>query len=281
MNEKNNYGGYRKVVISVIAVAAVALCTIVGIIVVHLVQSKKSEDNYDKLAEKVTSIVVADAETDTAADAVEKTANDNDESEYEEINTFEDSDMATAQNRVVDNATLVADNPDYVGWIYGCGGAIDYPIVQSDNPGYYLKHDYNKDYSNKGAIFTNKLNGELINTDEVLYGHHMKNGSMFAHLCDYKDEQYMRQHPCFYVYSDSGDAQYEVFSVYWMGMKEIEELQVQSSGLGKGEYVQLLKERSAYDTGVEVSEDDVIMTLVTCEYSNSNGRMVVHCRKTM
>lgn len=92
-------------------------------------------------------------------------------------------------------AVVYEQNSDFVGWISIERTNIDYPVMQTiDNPNYYLKHSFEKQYSDYGVPYVQENCDLGLSDNCVIYGHHMNNGSMFADLCKYADEDFYRQH---------------------------------------------------------------------------------------
>lgn len=96
----------------------------------------------------------------------------------------------------VDFDALRAENPDVVGWIYCEGTPIDYLVVQGEDNDYYLHRSYDGAYSTSGTIFIDANNqAGLMDCNTIIYGHHMKNGSMFASLEAWADQEFYEEHP--------------------------------------------------------------------------------------
>ena len=87
-------------------------------------------------------------------------------------------------------ADLTAINPDYRFWLKVDNTNIDYPVVQSEDNDYYLTHDFNKDYLASGSIFMDYRNNFEEDKSTIVYGHHMRNKTMFGELANYKDENF-------------------------------------------------------------------------------------------
>ena len=111
---------------------------------------------------------------------------------------------------------LQAQNPDIYAWIHIPDTNVNYPVLQSDmDDNLYLDHDLYKDYSFPGAIYSqSKNNKEFTDRVTVLYGHNMLDGSMFATLHNFEDEEFFNSHPYFYVYTPTRKLTYEVVSAY-------------------------------------------------------------------
>ena len=183
-----------------------------------------------------------------------------------------------AESRV-DFAELKALNEDVIAWIEIPETAISYPIVQGEDDVYYLTHTFNDTENSAGAIFMEALSSpDFTDMHTILYGHNMKNGSMFGSLMEYESPSYLVAHPLIFIDTEEGSHAYKIFSCYQVdadsdsytiGFKA-DEMYVN--------FLKKLKERSDYDTGVEVTMEDKIITLSTCTNTGTN-RYLVHAKK--
>lgn len=122
-------------------------------------------------------------------------------------------DSKHTQDFQVDWNTLKTQNPDIVGWIR-MDPSVNYPIVQTKNNSYYLKHGFGKSYNINGCIFMHADNkSDWSDPNTIVYGHNMINGSMFGNNKLYKSKSYTEAHPYFYVYTPSGKMTYTIFDV--------------------------------------------------------------------
>lgn len=124
--------------------------------------------------------------------------------------------IITTTNNPVDFEGLMAYNPDVYAWIYIPDTNISLPVLQSpQDDNFYLDHDVYKDYSFPGAIYSqSKNNREFTDRVTVLYGHNMNDGSMFADLHMFGDEDFFHSHPYFYVFTKDRRLTYEVVSAH-------------------------------------------------------------------
>ena len=182
-------------------------------------------------------------------------------------------------------AAVYEQNSDFVGWISIEGTNIDYPVMQTvDNPNYYLKRSFEKQYSDYGVPYV-QANCDLGLSDNcVIYGHHMNNGSMFADLCKYESEDFYQSHKTIRFDTLSGFGEYEVVAVFKTaaysehGFKYYHFVNADSAE-DFDAFIAKCKELALYDTGVTAEYGDKLITLSTCEYSRQNGRMVVVAKK--
>lgn len=178
-------------------------------------------------------------------------------------------------------AEVHEQNTDFVGWISIDGTNINYPVMQTiDNPNYYLKHGFEKQYSNYGVPYVQENCVLGISDNIVIYGHHMKNNSMFADLCKYESEDFYREHPTVHFDTLSGLGEYEIVAVFKTvaysedGFKFYRFVDA-ADETAFDTFISQCKDLALYDTGVDAEYGDKLITLSTCEYSRTNGRMVV------
>lgn len=191
----------------------------------------------------------------------------------------------TEQTAFEKYAAVYEQNSDFVGWISTPGTNIDYPVMQTiDNPNYYLKHSFEKQYSDYGVPYVQENCDLGLSDNCVIYGHHMNNGSMFADLCKYADEDFYRAHKTIRFDTLSGFGEYEVVAAFKTVAYSEQGFQYYhfvnaDSAEDFDAYIAKCKELAFYDTGVSAKYGDRLITLSTCEYSRQNGRMVVVAKK--
>lgn len=163
----------------------------------------------------------------------------------------------------VDLEALRAVNEDVVGWIMIPGTGLSYPVVQGEDNEYYLDHTWKGNYSASGSIFMECGNDpSLEGFHTILYGHRMRNGSMFGILRHYSSAAYWRQHPSVYLVSGGNVYRYDIFAaqevgtgeiVYWLDLAGREE-----------DFIRFCQKHSVIDTGIEPEPGDRFLTLSTC-----------------
>jgi sortase B len=169
-------------------------------------------------------------------------------------------------------------NSDVMGWIEIPSTNINYPVVQAEDNDYYLKHNIKKEESIHGSIFMDYRNKKLgQERHTILYGHHMKDGSMFHDLDLYNNQNFYKENPYIYTVDKSGRRnKWEVFSAY-VSETDFYYLDVDFSSVNKFEqFINQLNERSLINTEVDLMDASNILTLSTCDYSFDNARYVVH-----
>lgn len=177
-------------------------------------------------------------------------------------------------------ADLYAQNNDFIGWIKIDDTVIDYPVMQSkDSPNFYLDHNFNKEYSRFGVPYMQE-NCNLQSDNIVIYGHNMKNKSMFNGLTKYKDKDFYNAHRYIQLDTLSEQRKYEVICAFKTvayannGFKYYEFVNADSQE-DFSAYIEKCQALSFYDTGANAEYGDKLITLSTCEYSQNNGRFVV------
>ena len=179
---------------------------------------------------------------------------------------------------------LYQQNGDLVGWISVADTNINYPVMQSVNePNFYLKHGFDKQYSDYGCPYVQEdCDVQKPSDNIVIYGHHMKNGSMFAHLEKFKDKDFWGEHRKITFNTLTDEQEYEIVAVFRTAVytdsddsfKYYRFVEAESTD-DFDSYITKCKELSIYDTGVSAEYGDKLITLSTCEYSRTNGRLVV------
>lgn len=166
---------------------------------------------------------------------------------------------------------------DYRGWIKIDNTNINYPIVQGKDNSFYLDKDINKNYLSSGSIFMNYLNHGFNDENTVLFGHHMRNKTMFAQLKKYKEKEFFYGDNDIVIEVENDKVlKYKVFSAYVTDSKDN---YIKTNFDDKDQYKEFLediKNKSQYKSDIDVNENDKIITLSTCSYEFNDARMVVH-----
>ena len=173
-------------------------------------------------------------------------------------------DNPTEEKNKVDWKHLKSINEDIIAWIEIEGTQINYPILKDNGNLYYLKHNYLKKYNRNGSIFT--LEKQPFEKDEtLLYGHNMRNSTMFSLLGDYLDKDFLFAHQKINIYTPICNYEGIIFSVYSIG---IEKEKSNISNLNYEEKIEYYKNSSKIQIK-DVNITDKIIKLSTCSYLNS------------
>ena len=181
-------------------------------------------------------------------------------------------------------AELYAQNPHVVGWLE-MDPDIALPVVQWDNS-FYMDHDFDGNESVAGTLFVDSRNSLDPQDDHILiYGHNMKDGSMFGSLNNYRNVGFLRATTCIQFNTIYGDAQYVPFALFDASMTKDDPNYFKLIRLNFSEeqpfdaFLEDVQSRSLFNIPVDVNEDDQLLSLVTCSYSMDNGRFIIMCRK--
>ena len=183
--------------------------------------------------------------------------------------------------------TLYQKNKKLIGWLKIDDTNIDYPVMQTDNNEYYLDHNYNQEYDKNGSIFLD-YNCSVYprSTNMIVYGHHMKSGNMFGNLQKYAKESYYKKHSMITFDTIYEKAQYEVMYVFRSQVYNDNDIVFKyyqfieaNSETEFDSYMQEMSKLSLYDTGVTAQYGDSLLTLSTCDSSQTDGRFVVVAKR--
>jgi len=180
----------------------------------------------------------------------------------------------------IDLEACLSQNKDFVAWLTIPGTKINYPVVRSDNTEYYLHHLFSGKESKLGCLFSLKSSDYKAPSKNIaIYGHHISNSdAMFSTLMDYKSSSYYAAHSQIRVESLYGVRNYRIFAVLNMNVSEWDAATASfSSNDSFLRFVRRAIQESMYDTGVQVSAEDSILTLITCDrsYGGASGRLIV------
>ncbi len=258
----------------IIVIASIAALTAAFMIFKTARDYKAASDEYDSLRQYASEEV---STTDTA-----EKVSDIKPIELEEAE--ERKELKSNENREdfpemeVDFKALREKNPDTVGWLYVGSCGISYPIVQGEDNDYYMNHTFEGTVNSSGAIIMDYRDDKYLKDwNTFIYGHNMKNGSMFGSLKKLlNDETLYDSDPYIYVYLPGYIYRYKIFSYY----KDKPDSKMYWTADTLQEYRQYIRDAlslSVRDLGVETSEENNMVTLVTCSGSGAGKmRFFVH-----
>ncbi|MGL5352979.1 MAG: class B sortase [Clostridium sp.] len=204
-----------------------------------------------------------------------------DEKMYSEIQKYkpvvEKLDEEDGKKVNINEMKLMSINRDYKLWLNIGNTNVDYPVVQTDNNEFYLKHNFNKEESISGTLFVDYRNN--INEDEnvVIYGHNMRNGTMFKDINSFKDKEFFENN-YITIIKDNREYKYEIFSIYVIPENEVVLNQKFENHDEYLKYLDVLSEKSLYKKEVDLNDDSNIITLITCSYEYDNARTIIHAK---
>lgn len=175
----------------------------------------------------------------------------------------------------VDFDVLKDKNPDTIGWIYLPDTKINYPIVQAADNDFYLNTLFSGKKNPAGSIFADYRCND--NTNLILYGHNMKNGTMFAPLIKYsRNKDYYNEHPTMYCAFPEGNRAVELFAGVKIKDTEVDFYPLAFSGENEfNAFVTKVKKRSNFKSEVTPEYGDRLAILSTCSYETDNSRYLV------
>lgn len=231
----------------------------VGVVNRYL-QDKRAEEEYRRLAELARETTEATTEAPTEA----LTEPQETEPETEPYIS------------PIDFEALSEVNPDVIGWIRIPDTNVDYPIVQTDDNDKYLHTSFEGEESIAGTVYLDfESDSDMMGFNNILYGHNMKNGSMFKDIVKYKDQSYFDEHKYFEIYTPERTIRLKAISCYYAKAEPI----VRKTRFKTREsYEAFIKEMIKPCAWYEMPEFpiDSLYTLVTCSYEVNDARTILY-----
>lgn len=179
----------------------------------------------------------------------------------------------------IDFDALRKINPDVVAWLYYENSVIDYPVVKGENNDKYIYTMFDGTESGFGCLFVDAVTEDPFNQfNTIIYGHHMRNGSMFADLKHLKNPEYCEQHPRLELITPEGKYHLEIYAflnqpsdskIYTTNIREEEERQ---------SYIETVNNLALYTTDITIKPTDRLVVLSTCAYEYKEARYMVICK---
>ena len=184
---------------------------------------------------------------------------------------------------VVDWKALKKVNPDVQGWLYQKGTVINYPVVQGTDNDTYLHTRFDKQWSGGGTLFVDcRMEKDFKGFNSIIYGHHMKDGSMFRSIRGYtKEDGYYDKHKTLELATPHGNYHLVVFSAFITKATDEDTYKMTYDEAGKQAYIDRAWERSELPItkdSVDVTKNDRLVTLSTCAYDYEEARYIVMCK---
>lgn len=250
---------YRKPIMSILLLSSLLLCLSSGVVVLSWAYQNEANDEIVNRLLKNSEVIQNVKEEEIKKD------NPDDNEEYEKVKINFDY--------------LKGINTDTVAWLEVEDTNINYPVVQTSDNKYYLKHSYEKNKNANGWVFAdyrNKVDGS--DTNLIIYGHNRINGTMFGTLKKVINENWIKSKSTHLIKLTTKDyvIRYQIFASYIV-KEEGYYLRTSFKSLDYSEFLDTLIDRSKYPFDVKVASDDTILTLSTCSPNNSK-RIVVHAK---
>lgn len=167
-------------------------------------------------------------------------------------------------------------NPDYVGWLNISNTKVDYPVVKGPDNAYYLDKNFDQEQDILGSIFMDYRNmGNNLDRHTILYGHYTQRGLIFGDLDKYLDAEFLTNNKIFTFRSLQGEVTYEIFSVH-ISPSVGPLLDITFTETPYADFQQLLKSKSQVENDSFPTEDQKIISLITCNYALEDGRLFIH-----
>lgn len=179
----------------------------------------------------------------------------------------------------IDFDALSAINPDVIGWLVYDDTVIDYPVVQGEDNDMYLSMLFDRTWGSCGTLFADAVTeAPFRQFNTIIYGHHMRDGSMFACLRSLKDPAWTAAHPKLKLYTPDGNYYLEIWAFLNQPSDSNIYLTNMSDADKKAEYIRLVENLADYTTDVKVTTDDMLVLLSTCAYEYKDARYIAVCR---
>ena len=267
MNKKKVF--WRTILI--VCLVGCVLC--LGFVAWRLYRDYETEKQYEQLRQQ------AAAETEETETEAQTAASEEEGKEGEEAE-LPDGIFVDMENPI-DFTALQAINPEIYAWIRIPDTNIDYPIAQREgDDSYYLTHDIYGEERVAASIYTEDCNSkDFTDPNTVIYGHNMKNKSMFQNLHLFEDRTFFDEHPYVYIYTPQGVMMYEIFASYTYDDRHIMNSFIFDDPAVFAQYLSDIFNVRSMDAnireGVEVTAEDRIITLETCVGTGEKYRYIV------
>ncbi len=240
----------------------------ISMIFFQLLDKVKSE----KINEDLGKVYYSDGKDEELIELIEV--------EDETINEKSPSKIINEPKIVLDEfKVLLEKNKNTVGWLKIDNTNIDYPVVQGNDNDFYLNHDFYDNKNSQGSIFMDFRNRiDLDDKHTIIYGHHMKNRTMFNDLNFFKDEDFLKKNKTFTMKSLYREHRYEIFSTH-IYENDPYIIKTRFNNEEFPIFLELIEEKAEYNTNVDLMQNDKILTLITCAYDFKDARYIVHAKK--
>ncbi len=266
-----------------IAIFSLVFVVSLGVLAKYYYDAYTQANRYDDLSE----LMEQDGEVTrpTVSEQMEKLP-ENDQEDTSSLTQVVNPETGETVSLLPQFKELYLMNQDIVGWIKIPGTDIDYPVMQNlKTTDYYLKRNFDKEKSARGCIYVRELCNVFTPSDNLtIYGHRMRDRSMFAQLDLYLKQSFWEENP--YIYFDTIKEMhtYKIIAVFktsgtvGQGFAYHEFVEAKTEAEFDS-FIGTVKDLSLYDTGLTAEYGDKLISLSTCEYSINNGRLVVVAKR--
>lgn len=235
----------------------------------YLNESRKQQSQFDELLRQVEQSTVPQQDPEVTSE------------EYDPYVTVTHPVTGEQLSILRQYAQLFQQNPHMAGWMHIPGTKINYPVMQTpEQPNFYIDHNFSREASSHGCLYAQENCDLSVSDNVIIYGHNMRDGSMFAALQDYKTERFWQEHKTILFDTLQERRTYEILAVFYTTATEgsgfaYHEFTDTEDEVSFASFVRTCKNLSIYDTGVDAVFGDRLITLSTCDYAQANGRLVV------
>lgn len=186
-----------------------------------------------------------------------------------------EDDVTEAIPALIDFDSLRSISEDAVAWLYAPGTKIDYVVAQAEDNDYYIHRLLDGTAAKGGTLFADyRCSADFTDWNTVIYGHHMKNGSMFAGLMDYRDPDFYKEHPVMYLYVPGKRYMLELIAGYTTNVEDMI-FSLPATKTERDEILDHACKNSSFISGITAGGGDKLVTLSTCSYVYTDARYVV------
>ena len=264
MKNKNK----KKHLILIVVISTILTTTFMISLINILFWHNDNVKNEENLKEINKIVKVEEKENTTDTELVNKPLDVNDDYWY----------YTTIPLIDVNISDLKKKNNDTIGWINVNNTNINYPFVQSKDNDYYLHHSYDKKYNNAGWVFLDyRNNKKLTDKNNIIYGHHRVNNTMFTSLLDALNNDWYtnKDNHIIRLSLEEENTMWQIISVYKIPVESYY-ITVNFTDNEFQNFIDTILERSIYNFNSKVTTNDNILTLSTC--FDDNNRVVVHAK---
>ncbi len=228
-----------------------------------LSEYRQSEENYEAMTQEYVT-------EGTPTSSVKEPETEGAASEMTEAEPLEMAPIA------VDFEKLLTDSPDVVGWLYCPDTVINYPVARGEDNSYYLARLPDGTYNNNGSIFMDyRCAADFSDWNSILYGHNMKNDTMFGTLEDFRKQEYYDAHPVLYLLTPAQDYKIVLIGGCTTPGDDKDTYGIPISLEERNALIEKAQQNSTFQADVEIGNEERLITLSTCAYDYTGARYVL------
>ncbi|MBR3601238.1 MAG: class B sortase [Lachnospiraceae bacterium] len=272
------------------AVSIIVVCILAGCFLLHKMNTKQSDinilsDNGDMIVLQEINKVPTDSSLSSEESAKTQKVSEISAKTKEMLSAAETTDVFSQifYDCPIDFETLWETNPDVYAWITIPETVIDYPILQhATDDSYYLNYTIDGVEGYLGCIYTERVNSkDFTDNNTVIYGHNMRNGTMFTDLHKFREADFFVDHDTVYIYTPSKQLTYKIFAAYLYDDRHLtnsfdfSDMEVYSDYLEELPTIITKDETANYRNEISPTDTNKIITLITCIQSQPEKRVYV------